>query len=58
VRITGYMVKKSQIASYRQQGSRTNTTFLGTEASETTAVTQRAPRVVSAEFHAAGKSQV
>ncbi|WP_335914931.1 YjjI family glycine radical enzyme [Shewanella algae] len=58
VRITGYMVKKSQIASYRQQGSRTNTTFLGTEASETTAVTQRAPRVVSTEFHAAGKSPV
>lgn len=50
VRITGYMVKKSDLEAYYQQGSRTNTTALGAEACTETKVTQRAPRVVSHEF--------
>ena len=50
VRITGYMVKKSDLEAYYQQGSRTNTTALGAEACTETKVTQRTPRVVSHEF--------
>ncbi|OOF15853.1 MULTISPECIES: YjjI family glycine radical enzyme [unclassified Salinivibrio] len=55
VRITGYMVKKSEIAQFKQSGSRTNTTVLGAEASEMTTVTARQPRVVSAEFLAGAR---
>ncbi|PSW66357.1 YjjI family glycine radical enzyme [Photobacterium leiognathi subsp. mandapamensis] len=49
VRVTGYMVKLSDVAKFKQQGSRTNTTWLGSEASEQTAILQRLPRVLSHE---------
>lgn len=49
VRITGYMVKRSDADKYSAQGSRTNTTGLGTEALNLTQVTQRQPRVISHE---------
>ncbi|MBV7316526.1 YjjI family glycine radical enzyme [Shewanella sp. NIFS-20-20] len=50
VRITGYMVKLSDIAKYQAEGSRTNTTFLGAEAADKTQVLARRPRVVSQEM--------
>ncbi|UPQ89095.1 YjjI family glycine radical enzyme [Vibrio sinaloensis] len=49
MRVTGYMVKLSDIAKFEQQGSRTNTTFLGAEAANNTEILQRRPRVVSLE---------
>lgn len=49
VRITGYMVKLSDIAKFAAEGSRTNTTFLGAGAAEKTDVLNRAPRVASFE---------
>lgn len=51
VRITGYMVKLSDISKYAEQGSRTNTTFLGAEAANNTAVLDRVPRVISHEMN-------
>jgi len=51
VRITGYMVKMSDIKKYKEQGSRTNTTFLGSEAADNTEVLNRKPRVISAEMN-------
>lgn len=50
VRITGYMVKLSDIAKYDAEGSRTNTTFLGAEAAKNTEVLNRKPRVVALEM--------
>ncbi|MFB9217233.1 YjjI family glycine radical enzyme [Vibrio sinaloensis] len=50
VRVTGYMVKLSDIAKFKQQGSRKNTTFLGAEAAEKTGILDRKPRVVSMEM--------
>lgn len=50
VRVTGYMVKLSDISKFKEQGSRTNTTWLGTEASENTRILERQPRVVSREM--------
>ncbi len=49
VRVTGYMVKLSSIAKFAAEGSRTNTTWLGAEASKNTGILDRAPRVVSFE---------
>lgn len=49
VRVTGYMIKLSDINRFAEQGSRTNTTFLGAEAAKNTAILDRAPRVVSME---------
>ena len=49
VRITGYMVKLSDIAAFKEHGSRTNTTWLGADAYDTTAVSIRKPRVASLE---------
>lgn len=49
VRVTGYMVKLSDINKFAQKGSRTNTTFLGAEAAKNTGILDRAPRVVSME---------
>lgn len=51
IRITGYMVRLSDIAKYKQQGSRTNTTFLGSEAADNTPLLKRQPRVISAEMN-------
>ena len=52
VRVTGYMVRLSDIAKYKQEGSRINTTFLGSEAAEDTVNNSylcRTPRVISHE---------
>jgi hypothetical protein len=47
------MVKLSEIAQFEQRGSRTNTTFLGTETAKNTAVLKRKARVVSHEMQPA-----
>ncbi|OEE75346.1 YjjI family glycine radical enzyme [Enterovibrio norvegicus FF-162] len=49
VRVTGYMIKLSDIAKFDDEGSRKNTTWLGAEASKNTGILNRAPRVVSIE---------
>jgi YjjI family glycine radical enzyme len=49
VRVTGYMVKLSDINKFADSGSRTNTTFLGAEAAKNTGILDRQPRVVSME---------
>jgi len=49
VRVTGYMVKHSDINKFAEEGSRNNTTFLGAEAAKNTGILDRAPRVVSME---------
>ncbi|MFB9153581.1 YjjI family glycine radical enzyme [Vibrio gallaecicus] len=49
VRVTGYMVKLSDIAKFDDEGSRTNTTFLGAEAAKNTGILERKPRVASLE---------
>ncbi|KFI12123.1 YjjI family glycine radical enzyme [Vibrio coralliilyticus] len=49
VRVTGYMIKLSDIDKFSEQGSRKNTTFLGAEAANNTGILDRAPRVVSME---------
>ena len=52
VRVTGYMVRLSDIRKFNeQQGSRTNTTVLGAEAAEVTGILDRKPRVVGNEFY-------
>ena len=52
VRVTGYMVRLSDIRKFRdKQGSRTNTTVLGAEAAELTGILDRKPRVVGNEFY-------
>lgn len=49
VRVTGYMIKLSDIAKFETQGSRTNTTFLGAEAAKNTGILERKPRVAALE---------
>ena len=49
VRVTGYMVRLSELEKFRAEGSRTNTTWLGEEAARNTGILQRKPRVVSNE---------
>ncbi|HFZ8994936.1 TPA: YjjI family glycine radical enzyme [Citrobacter freundii] len=49
VRVTGYMVRLSDLEKYRAAGSRTNTTWLGEEAARNTRILERQPRVVSHE---------
>ncbi|AGH80048.1 hypothetical protein PCNPT3_00530 [Psychromonas sp. CNPT3] len=49
VRVTGYMVKRSSMAKFAEQGSRTNTTFLGSEALQNTNISKRRARVISLE---------
>ena len=50
VRVTGYMVKLSDIKKFEEAGSRINTTGLGAEAAANTNILQRQPRVVAHEF--------
>jgi YjjI family glycine radical enzyme len=50
VRVTGYMIKLSDIQKVKQQGSRTNTTDLGADAAEHTGILERAPRVIAMEM--------
>jgi len=49
VRVTGYMVRLSDLEKYRAEGSRINTTWLGEEAARNTRILQRQPRVISHE---------
>ncbi len=49
VRVTGYMVKLSDIEAFKDNGSRVNTTWLGAEAAQNTGILNRAPRVISSE---------
>lgn len=49
VRVTGYMVRLSDLEKYRETGSRTNTTWLGEEAARHTRILERQPRVISHE---------
>lgn len=49
VRITGYMVRLSDINKYKQSGSRINTTWLGDEAAKNCHILDRQPRVISRE---------
>ncbi|MGK9172479.1 YjjI family glycine radical enzyme [Yokenella regensburgei] len=49
VRVTGYMVRLSDLEKFRAEGSRTNTTWLGEEAARNTRILERQPRVVSHE---------
>ncbi|MCG7587373.1 YjjI family glycine radical enzyme [Photobacterium sp. OFAV2-7] len=49
IRVTGYMIKLSDIAKFKENGSRTNTTGLGAEAANNTGILNRKPRVVSHE---------
>lgn len=49
VRVTGYMIRKRDVARFAEEGSRLQTTCLGAEASEVTAIRQRTPRVVAIE---------
>ena len=50
VRVTGYMVRLSDIEKFKEKGSRTNTTVLGAEAAELTGILERKPRVVGHEL--------
>ena len=50
VRVTGFMIRLSDIEKYKEKGSRTNTTVLGAEAAEMTGILDRKPRVVSHEL--------
>lgn len=49
VRVTGYMVRLSDIEKYKEQGSRSNTTWLGEEATKNCKITARQQRVISHE---------
>ncbi|RPA61401.1 YjjI family glycine radical enzyme [Shewanella frigidimarina] len=49
VRVTGYMVKRSDIETFKQCGSRTNTTGLAAEAAINTGIFQRQARVIAHE---------
>ncbi|WP_064603604.1 YjjI family glycine radical enzyme [Photobacterium sp. J15] len=49
IRVTGYMIKLSDIEKFNQEGSRTNTTWLGNEAAANTGILNRKPRVISHE---------
>lgn len=53
VRVTGYMIRLSDVARYNaDKGARTNTTALGAEAANKTAILARKPRVVAHELGA------
>lgn len=49
VRVTGYMVRLSDLARYEQEGSRLNTTWLAEEAARNTGMLERQARVISHE---------
>ncbi len=54
VRVTGYMIKLSDVAKVREQGSRTNTTELGADAADFTGILKRKPRVIANEVNPVG----
>ena len=49
MRVTGYMVKRSDIEAFKQCGSRLNTTGLAAEAAVNTGILQRQARVIAHE---------
>lgn len=49
VRVTGYMVRLSDLKKYKEEGSRLNTTWLGDEATTNCHIAERKPRVISHE---------
>ncbi|MCW2254468.1 hypothetical protein M2263_000559 [Providencia alcalifaciens] len=49
IRVTGYMVRLSDIEKFKAEGSRLNTTWLGDEAAENCHILDRQPRVISRE---------
>jgi len=49
VRVTGYMVKRSDIETFKQRGSRSNTSGLAAEAAMNTGILQRQARVIAHE---------
>ena len=49
VRVTGYMVRLSDIQKFKEAGSRINTTWLGDEAAANCNILGRQPRVISRE---------
>nr|WP_318383091.1 YjjI family glycine radical enzyme [uncultured Enterobacter sp.] len=49
VRVTGYMVRLSDLKKFAAEGSRLNTTWLGDEAARNTRILERQSRVVSHE---------
>jgi len=55
VRVTGYMIKLSDIKAFNESGSRKNTTVLGAEAAEKTGILERKPRVISRELEAGSR---
>ena len=50
VRVTGFMIKRSDIEKLHAEGSRSNTAALGVEAAEKTGILNRTPRVISHEL--------
>jgi YjjI family glycine radical enzyme len=52
VRVTGFMIKRSDIEKFKEQGSRKTTSCLGAEAVEKVGILNRVPRVISHEFTA------
>jgi len=50
VRVTGYMVRLSDIERLRAAGSRINSTVLGADSVENWGLLDRVPRVISTEF--------
>ena len=50
VRVTGYMVRLSDIEKWRNEGSRLNSTVLGAESVENWHLLDRTPRVISHEY--------
>ena len=56
VRVTGYMIRLSDVEKFNAKlGSRTNTTALGAEAAEATAILDRKPRVMAHEMLAGAR---
>ncbi|SDJ95857.1 glycine radical enzyme, YjjI family [Ferrimonas sediminum] len=53
VRVTGFMVKKSDIDKFRQQAERHHSTCLGAEAVDVVGILERQARVISHEQHPA-----
>lgn len=49
VRVTGYMVRKSDLERFQREGSRLNTTWLAEEAARNSGMLERRARVISHE---------
>ncbi len=49
IRVTGYMVRRSDIKKFEEQGSRLNSSVLGAEAVKNCHILERNARVISQE---------